>query len=107
MTVISTDANSVAMINVFTVKPGKQQELIDYLKGSTENVMRHFPGFLSANFHKSRCGRFVANYAQWESQEAWEAMQQQPNAQAEFKAIYENYAVAAYACYDVVAVFEK
>jgi len=100
MTVISTENKGIAMINVFTVKPGRQQELVDFLIKSTEEVMSHYPGFISANFHKSTCGRFVANYAQWESQEAWENMQKQPGAQAEFAHIY-TMANAAFAAYDV------
>jgi heme-degrading monooxygenase HmoA len=62
------------MINVFTVAPERQQELVDLLVEATDQVMRKLPGFVSANIHKSLDGVRVTNYAQWESKEAWEAM---------------------------------
>jgi quinol monooxygenase YgiN len=35
--------------------------------------MRHLPGFVSANVHRSLDGTKVINYAQWESVEAFSA----------------------------------
>ena len=106
MTIISESNTGIALINVFTVKPGKQEELLDFLITSTKEVMSHFPGFISANFHKSRDGKYIANYAQWESQEAWEAMTQQPTAQQEFKHCF-TLADAHWSTYDVVFVCER
>jgi heme-degrading monooxygenase HmoA len=42
--------------------------------------MRGLPGFVSANLHKSLDGTKVANYAQWRSREAFEAMLEDPEA---------------------------
>jgi heme-degrading monooxygenase HmoA len=42
--------------------------------------MRHMPGFVSANIHRSLDGKRVVNYAQWESLEAFEAMRKNPKA---------------------------
>lgn len=42
--------------------------------------MRHLPGFVSANIHKSHDGRRVVNYAQWRSREDFEAMLQNADA---------------------------
>jgi antibiotic biosynthesis monooxygenase (ABM) superfamily enzyme len=106
MTIISEDNRGIALINVFTVKPGKQQELLDFLIKSTREVMSHFPGFISANFHKSRDGKYIANYAQWESQEAWEDMARQANAQKEFEHVY-TLADAQYSTYTVAFVCES
>ncbi|MBA3844477.1 MAG: antibiotic biosynthesis monooxygenase, partial [Actinobacteria bacterium] len=44
----------------------------------TEETMRHLPGFVSANLHLSRDRRYVANYAQWRSQEHFDAMLKHP-----------------------------
>jgi Antibiotic biosynthesis monooxygenase len=38
----------VTLINVFTVDPAKQEELIDLLVRATEASVRHAPGFITA-----------------------------------------------------------
>lgn len=68
------------LVNVFTVLPERQQELVDLLDEVTEQVMRHQPGFVSANFHASLDGTRVVNYAQWASPAAFQAMMQDPTA---------------------------
>jgi len=78
MTTITKNGHEVTLINVFTVEPAKQQELIDILTHATEATMRHLPGFISANIHRSLDGTKVANYAQWRSIEDFHAMQKNP-----------------------------
>jgi len=73
-TVISKENRLVTLINVFTVEPQHQQQLVDILVEATEKVMRDIPGFISANIHKSDDGAKVVNYAQWESKAAFETM---------------------------------
>jgi len=65
---------------VFTVEPEKADELVSVLVEATEKTMRHLPGFVSANIHRSLDSRKVVNYAQWESRQAFEAMRQNPDA---------------------------
>lgn len=79
-TVISKENKVVTLVNVFTVKPERQQELVDLLVEATEKTMKNIPGFVSANIHKSLDGVKVVNYAQWESKEAFENMLQNPEA---------------------------
>lgn len=67
-------------INVFTVEPEKQQQLITLLIEATEQTMKHMPGFVSASFHRSLDGKKVVNYAQWENLAAFEAMRKDPHA---------------------------
>ncbi len=62
------------MINTLTVKPGKQAELLAYLRKMTEEDVVFCPGFISANFHISADGTRVINYAQWRSIEDLRAM---------------------------------
>ncbi|MCB5163816.1 antibiotic biosynthesis monooxygenase [Streptomyces bambusae] len=69
------------LINVFTVAPERQQELIALLAHATETTMKHQPGFICANFHASQDGERVINYAQWESEEHYWAMRRDPGAQ--------------------------
>ena len=70
----------VTLVNVFTVDPNDQQRLVERWQQATEEVIRHLPGFVSANVHRSLDGTKVINYAQWESQEAFDAMRRNPEA---------------------------
>lgn len=80
MTTISTEKTIVTCINVFTVVPEKQQELVDLLVRAT-GPMSRVPGFISVNIHRSLDGTKVASYAQWQSVEDFHAMQKDPAAQ--------------------------
>lgn len=80
MTKISPGNEVVTLINVFTVEPQDQERLVKVLVEATEEVMNRQPGFVSANIHRSLDGTRVVNYAQWESQEAFEAMLEDPEA---------------------------
>jgi quinol monooxygenase YgiN len=82
MAEIRTGRDVVTLINVFTVAPERQQPLIELLVEATEAVMRHRPGFVSANIHKGLDGTRVVNYAQWRSRADFEAMLADPAAQA-------------------------
>lgn len=79
---IAAGAPVVTLVNVFTLDPERQDELLELLERATEQVMRHMPGFVSANLHRSLDGTKVANYAQWETVEALEAMLADPTARA-------------------------
>lgn len=81
-TSIVAHAPIATLINVFTVRPDRQRELVDLLVTATEDVMRHQPGFIAANIHASTDGTTVVNYAQWESAEAFHTMLDNPVAQA-------------------------
>jgi hypothetical protein len=54
------------LINVFTGAPERQAELTTRLTRVTEEVMRHQPGFVSANMHCSSEGKRVDLYASLE-----------------------------------------
>jgi len=75
----------LTLINVFTIEPGKQAELVNVLVRATNEVMKRMPGFISASIHRSFDGTKVVNYAQWADQGAFRAMQQNPKA-TEFSA---------------------
>ena len=77
---IQAGASTVTLINVFTVDPADQQRLVERWQQATDDVIRHQPGFISANIHRSLDGTKVVNYAQWESQEAFRAMLRNPEA---------------------------
>lgn len=74
MATIEMGRDILTLINVFTVAPEKQEALVALLIEATEQTMRHLPGFISANIHKSYDGRRVVNYAQWRSRDDFDAM---------------------------------
>jgi quinol monooxygenase YgiN len=80
MATISKSSGLVTLINVFTVEPAKQQQLLDLLALATETSVRHVPGFVSADLHRSLDGTKVAMYAQWRSAEDYQAMRENPAA---------------------------
>ncbi|GHO64794.1 antibiotic biosynthesis monooxygenase [Ktedonobacter sp. SOSP1-52] len=80
MTTIRTEQQLVTLINIFTVEPGRQQELVDFLAHITATIINKQPGYISANIHKSLDGTKVTNYAQWRNQAEFEAMLRNPEA---------------------------
>jgi quinol monooxygenase YgiN len=80
MTTIERHGPHATLINVFTVEPENAAKLAGLLHEATETVMRHFPGFVSANIHVSTDGTRVVNYAQWETAEAYQTMLADPTA---------------------------
>lgn len=106
MVTISKDAKVATLINVFTVDPANQQKLVDMLVEATEKTMKHIPGFVSANIHKSVDGKRVVNYAQWRSARDFQAMRDAPGAQEHMKAIA-ALAQADFHLYEVADSFER
>jgi heme-degrading monooxygenase HmoA len=80
-TTIDSKAPVVTLINVYEVAPERQAELVRLLEEATDGVMRHLPGFVSANIHRSLDGTHVANYAQWATREDFERMLKSPDAE--------------------------
>jgi heme-degrading monooxygenase HmoA len=86
MATIGTDRSVLTLVNVFTVAPENQHELVDLLRKATESTMRHLPGFISATIHRSLDGAKVVNYAQWRSREDFAALMSHPEAVTHMKA---------------------
>jgi hypothetical protein len=66
----------VTHINVFTVAPERQDELVKSLI-ETVKAASGMPGWVSASIHRSLDGRKVTNYVQFESHEAAQDVTQQ------------------------------
>ena len=81
MTTLDPSAGYLTLINTFDVDPDRAEALLAVLSKATDDVIRHLPGFVSANLHVSRDRRHVANYAQWRSQADMDAMLADPAAQ--------------------------
>jgi quinol monooxygenase YgiN len=69
---------ALTLINVFTVAPEKQHELIELLTDVTAQNVRHHKGFISASLHRGIDGRKVTMYAQWASVDDYETMRRNP-----------------------------
>lgn len=67
---IAPDAGVLTMVNVLTPASGKQSETIQLLQAGMDETMRHQPGFISANIHRSLNSEHVVVYAQWKNQES-------------------------------------
>ena len=86
VTMIQAGTSDIAIINIFEAHDEEgQQHLIELLTQVTDQVMKHLPGFISANLHVSHPSPmapsyYVANYAQWSSVEAIRAMLGNPEA---------------------------
>jgi antibiotic biosynthesis monooxygenase (ABM) superfamily enzyme len=78
MATIATDQDLITLVNVFTVEPERQAALVDLLADATTAVINRFPGYVSANIHRSLDGTKVVNYAQWRRVEDYEAMLADP-----------------------------
>lgn len=68
----------ITLINVFTVAPENQQKLIDLLTRATDEFVSRAPGFISSTLHRSVDGTKVTMYAQWRSDEDYQAMRHDP-----------------------------
>src|ERR1700675_4960782 len=78
MATISPSRKLVTLINVFTVEPDNQQQLLELLARATESSVRHAPGFISSSLHRGLDGTKVTMYAQWRSVEDYQAMRENP-----------------------------
>jgi quinol monooxygenase YgiN len=86
MATIGKGRDVMTLINVFTVKPEKQQALVDLLIEATDRTMKKQPGFVSATIHRSLDGTKVVNYAQWRSKGDFDAMRSNPDARPHMEA---------------------
>ncbi len=104
MITISHSQKLVTLINVFTVEPANQEQLLDLLTRATETSVRYAPGFISASLHRGLDGTKVTMYAQWRSVEDYEAMRRNP---APLPYLQQALAIAKFdpGMYDVVETF--
>jgi quinol monooxygenase YgiN len=66
----------LVLINVFTVEPDNQQQLLELLTRATETSIRHAPGFISSSLHRGLDGTKVTMYARWRGVEDYRAMRE-------------------------------
>jgi quinol monooxygenase YgiN len=80
---------SVVLINLLKVKPGKQDALIALLKQNTRTVIHTLQGWKSTRLIAAKDGAGVVIYSEWETPAAVEAMRSDPRMKAYFPKITE------------------
>ena len=80
MTIINPEKNYLTLINIFTVAPEDQQQLVELLIKATDTTVKNVPGFISSSLHRSVDGTKVTMYAQWKSMEDYQEMRKNPTA---------------------------
>jgi quinol monooxygenase YgiN len=80
---------SVILINLLKVKPGKQNALIALLKQNTDTVIRTLHGWKTTRLIAAKDGAGVVIYSEWESAAAIDAMRSDPRMKAYLPKIFE------------------
>jgi quinol monooxygenase YgiN len=80
---------SVILINLLKVRPGKQDALIALLKQNTDTVIRTLHGWKTTRLIAAKDGAGVVIYSEWETAAAVEAMRSDPRMKAYFPEIIE------------------
>ncbi|MFZ0870346.1 MAG: antibiotic biosynthesis monooxygenase family protein [Rhodanobacter sp.] len=78
---------SVILINLLKVQPGKQEALIALLKQNTDAVIRTLHGWKATRLIAAKDGAGVLIYSEWETPAAVEAMRGDPRMKAYFPKI--------------------
>jgi quinol monooxygenase YgiN len=81
--------DSVILINLLKVKPGRQNALIELLKQNTDTVIRTLRGWKTTRLIASKDGAGVVIYSEWEAPEDVEAMRNDPRMKAYLPQIME------------------
>jgi quinol monooxygenase YgiN len=77
-TTIRVDSAVTTLVNVFTVEPHNQPEVLALLEEGVESLFSKLPGWISSNLHKSRDGRQIIVYSQWRDASSIDAFRQDP-----------------------------
>ncbi|MDX8500327.1 antibiotic biosynthesis monooxygenase [Mesorhizobium sp. VK4C] len=83
-------STAVTLINVFTAKPGKQQDLAKVLAEGTRSFFSKQPGSLSSSVVVGDDGGKVVNISQWRSAEDIAAFRSDPRFAEYMKTIMEH-----------------
>jgi quinol monooxygenase YgiN len=84
-TTIRVDSAITTLVNVFTVEPDNQPEVLALLQKGVETMFSTMPGWISTNLHKSRDGRQVVVYSQWRDAKDIDAFRQDPRMKPYFQ----------------------
>lgn len=80
---------SVILVNLLKVKPGKQGALVALLKQNIDTVIRTLHGWKKTQLVAAQDGASVVIYSEWETAAAIEAMRSDPRMKAYFPKLME------------------
>jgi len=83
----ATARNPVTLVNILSVEPHKQQELVDLLRQNTESVIMTLKGWIATDLIASSDGKRVVIHSRWDNAADIEAMRADPRMQAYFPKI--------------------
>jgi len=84
-TTIRVDSAVTTLVNVFTVEPDNQPNVLALLHEGIETMFSKMPGWISTNLLKSRDGRQVIVYSQWRDAKDIDAFRQDPRMKPYFQ----------------------
>ena len=107
MTTIAENTGLVTLINVFTVEPLNQMDLLGILARATDASVRDVPGFISAALRRNVDETKVTMYAQWKSAEHYQHYQSMRSNPVASSYVEQALAIAKFdpRMYEVVKVF--
>jgi len=82
---IRVDSAVTTLVNVFTVEPDNQPNVLALLHEGIETMFSKMPGWISTNLLKSRDGRQVVVYSQWRDARDIDAFRQDPRMKPYFQ----------------------
>lgn len=100
---IETGLQVATLMNGYVTTPDQQDHLVALLVKSTEEVVRHQPGYLSAAVYKSLDGAHVTYYSLWTTAEELQAMLRVPAVQDSFREVKAR--ASAYEAYTYTVVY--
>jgi len=103
-------STAVTLINVFTAKPGKQQDLAKVLAEGTRTFFSKQPGSLSSSVVVGGDGSKVVNISQWHSAEDIAAFRSDPRFAEYMKTIAQvgaGESVMGHTCYSHTGAIEN
>jgi quinol monooxygenase YgiN len=83
----ATAKKPVTLVNILSVEPQKQQQLVDLLRQNTETVVKTLKGWIATDLIASDDGKRVVIHSQWDNAADIEAMRADPRMQAYFPKI--------------------
>lgn len=72
MPMINKDLNVQTVITTFEVTPGTCHDLVEELRQACNDFVSKQPGFIGAAIHVNDAQTRIANYARWQSREAFQ-----------------------------------
>jgi quinol monooxygenase YgiN len=77
-TTVRVDSSVTTFVQIFKVEPQNQSKVLALFEEGIESVFSQAPGWISSNLHRSRDGRRIIVYAQWQDAGSIEAVRQDP-----------------------------